>query len=622
MGRVSSREAAAIGGVLLVIGLAAAISVDVVKTGFGLKGDEATYVSIGLSAAFDGDLTYQRRDLERFVGLYRAGPSGIFLKRGKELRVRADGEAPFVHLRKSPDRRSDRLYFGKALIYGLAASPFVRLFGLNGFLVFHVLLLFGAAVCFYTFLAARSRPGAALLFTSAFIGAACVPVYVVFLAPEIFNFSLVAFAYFCWLYKEVAPEGRGMLRGRASDLLAAAILGVATYSNPRHALLIAPIVLWAWWRRRFVDGIAIGVVCVATAGAFDSLSALNTGELNYQGGDRKTFYDAFPFDGSSPDAWASEKAKEMSTNDSDAENVLTDFTNRFSHNVEYFLLGRHFGFVPYFFPGIVAIGWWLSSPERRRPWRILTFLAVTASAVALLVLAPFTWSGGGGPPGNRYFMSVYAAIFFLTPPLTSIAPGMLALAGGMLFTAKMLVNPFVAAKFPNQTTERGFARRLPVELTMANDLPIMLEGGRAHAWFSDVLMYFLDEHAYTPEQIDADGNRGVWIAGDGRADILVRCEWPIDHLVVTASSPIRTVFTISMGSTEARVALEPGKPATFDVPASGVRDLNSNAYLLRARSSEGFSEHLRNPSSTDFRNLGVLMRFRAVPRPGVPQGQH
>jgi hypothetical protein len=622
MGRVSSREAAAIGGVLLVIGLAAAISVDVVKTGFGLKGDEATYVSIGLSAAFDRDLTYERRDLERFVGLYRAGPSGIFLKRGKQLRVRVDGEAPFVHLAKSPDRRSDRLYFGKALIYGLAASPFVRVFGLNGFLVFHVLLLFGAAACFYTFLAARSRPGAALLFTGAFIGAACVPVYVVFLAPEIFNFSLVAFAYFCWLYKEVAPEERGVLRGRGSDLLAAAIVGVATYSNPRHALLIAPLVLWAWWRRRFVEGVAIGLVCVATAGALYTLSALNSGEFNYQGGDRKTFYDAFPFDGSRPDVWASEKAKEMSTNDSDAENVLTDFGNRFSHNVEYFLLGRHFGFVPYFFPGIVAVGWWLSSPERRRPWRVLTFLAVVASALALLVLAPFTWSGGGGPPGNRYFMSVYAAIFFLTPPLTSIAPGLLALVGGTLFTAKMLVNPFVAAKFPNQTTERGFARRLPVELTMANDLPIMLEGGRAHAWFSDVLMYFLDEHAYTPEQIDGEGNRGVWIAGDGRADILVRCEWPIDHLVVTASSPIRTVFTISMGSSEARVQLEPGKPMTFDVPASGVRDLNSHAYLLRARSSEGFSEHLRDPASSDLRNLGVLMRFHAVPRPGVRQGEH
>ena len=33
----------------------------------------------------------------------------------------------------------------------------------------------------------------------------CVPIYLVFLAPEIFNFTLVTVAYFLWLYKEVAP---------------------------------------------------------------------------------------------------------------------------------------------------------------------------------------------------------------------------------------------------------------------------------------------------------------------------------------------------------------------------------------------------------------------------------
>src|SRR5207248_7113648 len=133
-----------------------------------------------------------------------------------------------------------------------------------------------------------------------------------------------------------------------------------------------------------------------------------------------------------------------------------------------------------------------------------------------------------------------------------------------------------------------FARQLPVELTMANDLPIMLEGGRAHAWVSDVLMYFLDEHAHTPETIDAKGHQGVWIAGDGRADIVVRCEWPIDHLAITAESPIPTTFIASMGGAESIVRMTPHAPVTVNVPASGVRDLNSHAYLLRVQSTEGF----------------------------------
>ena len=613
MARVTSRDAAMIGAVLLVVCLAAAISVDVVKTGFGIKGDEATYVASGLSMAFDGDLTYERKDLERFFGLYRAGPEGIFLKRGKRLRFHADGTPPFVHFVKLPDTRTDRLYFAKALLYGVVAAPFVRVFGLNGFLVLHVLVLFAAGTCAYMFLAARSRPGPALAFTLAFIFASCVPVYAVFLAPEILNFSLIAVAYFAWLYKEVAPERSRFLGGAGSDLLAALLLSAVTYSKPTHIFLVAPLVLWAWWRRRLLHGVIVGAAFALATAALYGATAVNSGEFNYQGGDRKAFYDRFPFDGAAPDAWDG-RGIEMSTNDSDAGNVLSDFANRFTLNVEYFLVGRHFGFVPYFFPGVIAVALWIFSPERARPWRLLIFLAVVASALVLIVFAPFTWSGGGGPPGNRYFMSVYAATFFLTPPLVSAIPPLLAWMGGAMFTAKMLVNPFVAAKFPNQTTERGFARKLPVELTMANDLPIMLEGVRAHAWISDVLMYFLDEHAYSPERIDSDGHQGVWIAGDGRADILVRCEWPIDHLMMTAESRIPTIFFVSMGGAESQVRLEPNKPRTFDVPAVGVRDLRSYAYLLSARSSGGFTPHLQDPSTDDKRNLGVLIRFIAVPQ--------
>jgi len=602
---------AVVGAVLLLLGLAAALSVDVVKTGQGIKSDEATYVAMALSVAYDQDLAYERRDLERFFGLYRWGPDGIFLKRGRQMRLRVDGAPPFVHVRQLPDVRSDRLYYGKSLIYPVVAAPFVRLLGLNGMLVLNVLLLGVACACAYAFLAARSQPGPALAFTLAFVFAACVPIYLVFLAPEIFNFTLVVVAYFLWLYKEVAPDrGAGFLHGRASDVSAAILLGIATYSKPSHALLVAPIVLWAWWRRRFSHGLVAGIAAVAAAAVLFGANALTTGEFNYQGGDRKTFYSTFPFDGSSGDIWAS--APEHATNDSDSESVLKDFSNRFAHNVEYFLVGRHFGFVPYFFPGVVAIGLWLASRERFHAWRLFTFLPVAGSVVFLLVFAPYSWSGGGGPPGNRYFMSLYPALLFLTPPLT-MTPALVAWAGGALFTAKMLVNPFVMAKAPFQLTERGLARRLPVEITMANDLPIMLDVTRAHVWFSDVLLYLLDEHAYRPEKVDAEGHEGLWIAGDGRADILVRSDWPIDHLRVTAYSPIRTLVSMSMGGVESRVLLEPEKPATFDVQASGVRDEHSYAYLLSARSTEGFVPHLRDPSSTDPRNLGAQLRFTAFP---------
>jgi hypothetical protein len=175
----------------------------------------------------------------------------------------------------------------------------------------------------------------------------------------------------------------------------------------------------------------------------------------------------------------------------------------------------------------------------------------------------------------------------------------------------MLVNPFVAAKFPFDIAEHGFARRLPVELPMALDLPIALDEPRNHIWYADVMLSFLDYHAYVPEE--ASGRKAIWVAGDGRADILVRCEWPIDRLTVTAVSPIRTELRMSMGGSESRVALVPGTPVTFDVPASGVRALNSYAYLLSARSSDGFTPSVLDPNAKDDRNLSALITFKAVP---------
>src|SRR5262249_22351940 len=287
---------------------------------------------------------------------------------------------------------------------------------------------------------------------------------------------------------------------------------------------------------------------VARGSVLFAANAAITGEFNYQGGDRRECVGHFPFDRGARDAWYSPRCPAMATDDADTGTVFTDFASRLGHNVEYFLIGRHFGFVPYFFPGVIAILLWLVSAERRQPWRWFTFLAVAASALALLVFRPFTWSGGGGPSGNRYFMSLYAPLFFLTPALESSLPGLLAWFGGALFTAKMLIDPFDAAKHPNDITAKGFARRLPVEVTMANDLRIMLEGIRAHSWFHDVLLYFLDEHAYNPQPPDDEGEEYFWVAGDGRADILMRCEWPIDHLTITANSPINTVFIVSAGA--------------------------------------------------------------------------
>ena len=202
---------------LLVIGSYAALSVDVVRTGLGIKGDEATYIAMALSAAYDGDLSYEAEDIDRFYQIYNAGPEGIFLKRGSDGSYRFDGVFPFLHRDTEPDDRSDRLYFGKAYVYSVAAAPFVWVAGLNGLLLFHVFLLAVVVFAGYRFLAAHSPGGLAAGYALGFFGASIVPLYGVWLTSELFNVACVFLAYFLWFYKEVAPAGRGSSCGLAQE---------------------------------------------------------------------------------------------------------------------------------------------------------------------------------------------------------------------------------------------------------------------------------------------------------------------------------------------------------------------------------------------------------------------
>src|SRR3982074_533401 len=104
--RPTSRGAALTAVILFIIGITAAISVDVVRDAYDIKGDESTYVAMTLSLAHDGDFSYQRRDLERFWGIYKKGPEGIFLKRGKQFRVRLRTSPPFFHVfNETPEPR-------------------------------------------------------------------------------------------------------------------------------------------------------------------------------------------------------------------------------------------------------------------------------------------------------------------------------------------------------------------------------------------------------------------------------------------------------------------------------------------------------------------------------------
>ncbi len=525
--RLGASATAAIGIVLLTW----ALTVDFTKVSYGFFSDGATYYSLAHSIADDFDFEYRREDLVRVWREFPSGPEGIFLKRGRDVDVSLGAGFPFVHVTSADDPDRTRLYYGKSYIYPLAAAPFVFLFGTNGFLVLHVVLITLAFLCAYAFLVARSHPVAALVFAFGYIFVCVAPVYMVWMTPDFFNLAMVTFGYFFWCYKDVvgpnaiplsaATRVRWFL-GNRSDVIAAIFIGIATFSKPTHVLLIAPLLASAILRGQWQRTARIGIAFALVVGGLFGANVGITGEWNYQGGDRRTFYSGmggFPFQ--------TEQNQFEAVGDDRATNsipldVLTGrdaFVDVFRRNLGYFVFGRHTGFAAYYFPGVMAILLFLAATRDRAVWQWLTLGAGIGSAIAFILYMPFTYSGGGGPVGNRYFLGVYPVFLFLTPPLQTAVPGLVAMAISGLFTAQILSNPFYSSFRPGEHTKTGLYRLLPPELTLVNDLPVNVSPTRARQPLGGtppVSAYFLDDNAYNRE------NDAFWVRGESRADIMLR----------------------------------------------------------------------------------------------------
>jgi len=594
-----------------------------------IKSDEATYVSMALSVVHDGDLTFEKADLDRFLAIYPRGPEGIFLKRAYAVRPIVEARWPFLSLASTPVPTTTRLAYGKAFIYPVMAALFVAIGGVGGLLVFNLVLLAISLACAVRFCQAQCGRVTGALLGTAFIGASIVPVYGVFLMPEIFNFALVFGAYFLWLYKEVAPPTAWRVwRRPATDLAAGVLLGLATYSKPSHVLLVGPLVLVALIGKRWRHAAAIALVAGATTGGFFTAQMFVTGEANYQGAEtadgRKSFYDAFPFDakGTTFDAYPFESV----TNDTGSVNTTTTdvFVRLLPRNIWYFFAGRDAGLVPFFFPGVAILVLWLVRWRRARAWQVATMLAWAASILVFLVFTPYTWNGAGGASGNRYFLSTYPTMLFLVPSATGLLASIVATAVGVAFTGAMVASPVKEARRPWLGVEGAPFRWLPVELTLVNQLPVdLLLGQRAHVPFQQdplVLFDYMDQNTYF-----AEGD-GLWIAGHAVTDILIRTEQPILKLTLTITAKyVPNDVTATLNGHTERASIEPGKTATLTfTPRPGVWAHASYGIVLHLTTTRGFvpSKVGESPGpgqQPDTRNLGVFIRPRFVvaePPPG------
>jgi hypothetical protein len=598
-----------------------ALTVDFPRVTQGFKSDEATYYMMAYSLIEDGDLAYTKADLVRVWREFPGGPQGLFLKKGKTITG-------------APDPNPNRLYYGKSFIYPLVAAPFVEVFGTSGFLVLHALLLSAVILCGYLFLHARSGRIVSVILASGFVMASIVPVYFVFLMPEVFNFSVVFLAYFCWLYKEVArpdqtpPRMQWLFSGR-SDVVAATLLGIATFSKATNAFLFAPIVIWQGWcllrgsRSRTGQMVRAILAFALLAGGLFAVNKLSSGEWSYQGGERATYYFEFPFQNEVPkhDLGLTKSRGEVLGSLSHIIFNSRTFTSNLTHNLEYFFIGRHTGLLGYFFPAMFAIAAFLLAPRRRPLWQWLVLGAGLLQGLLFIIVTPYTWHGGA--VGNRYFFSGYGAMLFVLPPIQSVFASFAQWAIGSLFVAPMVLNPFVASSHSENNAKSGPLHLFPIELTLINDLPVNNEPEHARRWFGDVgqgdpgfLLYFLDDNAY-----DREPDKSFWTRGQARAEFVIKTDRPIRRAIVTLTAgPVATDVRVTIGGRSQETHLAPGatQEVAFSMPPGlpYEKEVQALVWAASVSSSTGFTPIFFDAGSTDSRYLGVRVRpvLEASPR--------
>ena len=426
-----------------------------------------------------------------------------------------------------PDPDPSRYFYGKSFIYSAFAAPFVRVFGTNGFLVLHALLLALVAWCSYLFLHARMRAGdRGRRWPAAFLMASVVPVYFVWITPELFNFALGLLAYFCWLYKEVATPDAGAARACAgcsaarSDVVAAVLLGIATFSKVTNALLFPPIVLWLAVAAAVAPGDRQqrSRSSPSPVGLF-AINMAISGEWNYQGGeDRATFYHEFPFQTPGrPSRSASTKERDEALTD-----IIFDrrvFWTNLMHNLGYFFVGRYAGMLPYFFPALFALVAFLVALRRRPAWQYFVLAAALGADADLhhrhaLHLARRRRIGRQPLLHGRVRPVPVPAAGDCRGSWLAFVPWIV----GALFTAPLVLNPFFASFYPGSYAKHGPLRWLPVELTLVYDWPINTDASRVrglvrrpsrrhgHPGFQ---IYFLDDNALP-------AGSGQELLGEGR----------------------------------------------------------------------------------------------------------
>lgn len=585
---------------LFFLGFSLFINLPAIHNNF-LFADQGVYFAMTQSIAYDGDLEYTKKDLARYYHDFMAGPQGIFLKKAK----------------------NNRIFYAKSFAYSLFAAPFVRVFGYNGFFVFHSLLLLLILLMGYAYLSLANPPPSSLLYFLSFLFASVAGVYFLWISPDFFNLCVVFAIFFLWIYKFKRREklGTGMQQGKFqvflcsawSDYLAAFLAGVATFSKPPNIILMGPLVVYALFQKKFLRALLMVLLFFFSLSLFFGTNYLLTSDWNYQGGERKTFIGSFPLE------------KEKFDFDSLGHTMTSEeYFERFLlppkfiiFNIFYYFFGRFTGIAWYFFPGFLAFILFFFSRRRLYDW--LTFAAILGGILIYIILMPDNYSGGGGSLANRYFLNIYPLFLFLPREVKSRRQIVLIWIMAAVFISQILVSPFRSSASPATHAKRFPFKALPVEMTQVNNFPTNTNPDAFRVniwpqrpWPQKEFLHFLDDNFYPRLEPN-----GIWTRGTGTCEMVLKTYYPLKEIVVHLLNNPRSNNEISVRvdwKTQ-KISLMSKQWGTLRFPVGiGFQMKGSHLYHIKIKAEKSSTPYFEDKTSLERRYLGVFFELELVPK--------
>jgi len=543
----------------------------------GFFSDEAGYFSVIQSLANDGDIKYEKKDLIRIKKIFPPGPVGFFLKKGK------DGN----------------FYYAKSFAYPLLAAPFFKLFSIKGILLLNGLLLFLSLLMGYLLLKQYHPSPEGFGFALVFILSSVVPIYIWWMTADLFNFFVMFAGLFFFFYRFQRPWW---------FYFSAVFFSFSVFSKPFNAAAIAVIYLILLYRREWKRFLVLSSISIVFFSGLVFFLYQQTGELNYklfQGGERRSFIDEFPYELDEPPEVTFARGSNMS---------FDGYWKRLSisphiilSNLFYFFFGRFTGIFIYFFPAFFILVIFFFQRKVPEDWFILS--AIVVGILVFLVLAADNYFGGSGSVGNRYFFNIFPLFFFLGLKKRNLKWSFIPVIAALIFLSGVYADSHYHSTTPRYAGLSFPARLFPPEKTQYLSLPTN-ENPRAfgkllHDQERTYHIYFLNDYFHTIEE------DFFWTMADKPLELFLSAPQEVKQFRVELRSKVSgNIVSLNVEYKHKRMLLKKNKSYTVKLKKiSGLKIKGKYVYYFRIKSSHFWECQDLPGNCLDARKLGVRVQI-------------